>query len=948
MKNQLLKKLCIGLVILVSANLFAQEGTVSGTINSEIDGLPLPGVSVIVKGTNRGVQTDFDGNYSIKCRVGETLVFKYIAMTTKEVKVTSSMLGLESNDFFVDEIPIKPIENDAYKNAIKTTSNTPFNVPSLDLSNKTYNKVNNYQYNRIKDIKVKENKVDLTYFDSDIYFEIKFNSKFGTQFFKDENLPKLQSVYAQGASLNGELAFLGAETGNPFSYGPKLSNLEFDGSTYDYDVNGQLVALGSGNGTVSNPYDNAVLQTTYKTDNTLSFSASTDGSILEFNYSNTLFKDVFNRERSVSDFMKISFNQSYRNSKKLSWEAYLKYGKNRDNQPNINGFLNNTLLNAWATPASFSNTQNPVLTNNTQRRFNANFNNPNWLLDNNRNAEKNKFFVAYLKNGIELSETINIHNSLSYTKNTDTQNFGLVTNSAGFDDGYSSDKTIEKNVFNAILDFEYESDDHKNEIKVISKLDFSSEDLTYNLHEGIGFNPFSFENPQTINTINNRLNRNTLQILNKFTYGLNYSDVEFTVGNNSYISSVQNNKWALPFLQLNADIERIFDIYGFTFFNIYALTSFDVNNASLFYNNQSHNSLGLLPSQSLSYTANNDLFLSDAIDLEEKRSYQFGVDFEFYLSHNYFRFDLGYFNTQTKGSVFPIFENNNYALKNIADVTNKGLEMSLHSRLRITDNFDYNSSFVFSTNNAKVTSINSDEERVPIAGFSSVSKNLIVGESAGVIVGSAYARDNQNNIIIDNEGFPLVANQPQIIGDPIPDFNFGIKQSFVWKDLELKVVLDIQKGGDVWNGTQNVLNYLGRSQQSANERTITNFIFSGVNQLGQQNTVPVDFYNPQNDISQNRFIRYGFSGVDEAAIQDGSYVNLKSIDLSYNFEFDNDHSTFIRELTLSLYANNLITWAKFDGASPYRSLYDTPSSLGLNFFNMPITSEIGFMLNIKI
>ncbi|WP_298899551.1 carboxypeptidase-like regulatory domain-containing protein [uncultured Psychroserpens sp.] len=948
MKNKLLKKLCIGLVILVSANLFAQEGIVSGTINSEADGLPLPGVSVSVKGTTRGVQTDFDGNYSIKCKVGETLVFTYIAMTTKEVRVTSKMLGLDSNDFFVDQIPIKPIENDAYKNAIKTKDLTQFNVPSLDISNRTYNKVNNYQYDRIKEIQVKDNKVDMTYFNSDIYFEIKFNSKFGTQFFKDKNLPKLQSVYAQGASLNGELTFLGAETGNLFSYGPKLSNLEFNGSIYDYDINGQLVALGNGNGIASNLYDNAVLQTTYKTDNTLSFSASTDGSILELNYTNTQFKDVFNRERSVSDYMKISFNQSYRNSKKLSWKAYLKYGKNRDNQPNVNGFLNNTLLNAWATPASFSNAQNSILANNTQRRFNANFNNPNWLLDNNRNAEKNKFFVAYLKNGMELSETINIHNSLSYTRNTDTQNFGLVNNSAGFEDGYSSDKTIEKNVFNAILDFEYESDDRKNKIQVFSKLDFSSEDLTYNLNEGMGFNPFSFENPQTVNTINNRLNRNTLRILNKFTYGLNYSDVEFTVGNNSYISSVQNNKWALPFLQLNADLERIFDIYNFSNFNIYASTSFDVNNPSLFYNNQSHNSLALLPSQSLAYTANNDLFLSNALDLEEKINYQFGVDLDFYIRNIYFSFDLDYFNTQIKGSVFPIFENNNYALKNIADITNKGLEMSLNSRLRITDDFYYSPTFVFSTNRAKVTSINSDEERVPIAGFSSVSKNLIVGESAGAIVGSAYARDSQNNIIIDNEGFPLVASQPQIIGDPIPDFNLGVSQSFTWKDLKLKVVLDIQKGGDVWNGTQNVLNYLGRSQQSANERTITNFIFSGVNQQGQQNTIPVDFYNPQNDISQNRFVRYGFSGVDEAAIQDGSYVNIKSIDLSYNFDFDDDRSTFIRELTLGLYANNLITWTKFDGASPYRSLYDTSSSLGLNFFNMPITSEIGFMLNIKI
>ncbi len=50
---------------------FAQEKTVTGTVTSATDGFPLPGVNVIVKGTARGVQTDFDGNYSIKASANE-------------------------------------------------------------------------------------------------------------------------------------------------------------------------------------------------------------------------------------------------------------------------------------------------------------------------------------------------------------------------------------------------------------------------------------------------------------------------------------------------------------------------------------------------------------------------------------------------------------------------------------------------------------------------------------------------------------------------------------------------------------------------------------------------------------------------------------------------------------------------------------------------------------
>ena len=53
------------LVVLMAQLTFAQERSVSGVV-SDNAGLPIPGVSVLVKGTNSGTQTDFDGKYSIK------------------------------------------------------------------------------------------------------------------------------------------------------------------------------------------------------------------------------------------------------------------------------------------------------------------------------------------------------------------------------------------------------------------------------------------------------------------------------------------------------------------------------------------------------------------------------------------------------------------------------------------------------------------------------------------------------------------------------------------------------------------------------------------------------------------------------------------------------------------------------------------------------------------
>ena len=65
---------------------FAQGETISGTVTDD-NGLPLPGVNVLIKQTNKGIQTDFDGVYSIVANRGEVISFSYVGFKTKKVVV---------------------------------------------------------------------------------------------------------------------------------------------------------------------------------------------------------------------------------------------------------------------------------------------------------------------------------------------------------------------------------------------------------------------------------------------------------------------------------------------------------------------------------------------------------------------------------------------------------------------------------------------------------------------------------------------------------------------------------------------------------------------------------------------------------------------------------------------------------------------------------------------
>ena len=86
---------------------FAQEKTVSGTV-SDSSGT-LPGVSVLVKGTSTGTQTDFEGNYSIMIKEGSILSFSYVGYKTIEITIGSPsnyIVTMEEDENLLEEIVI--------------------------------------------------------------------------------------------------------------------------------------------------------------------------------------------------------------------------------------------------------------------------------------------------------------------------------------------------------------------------------------------------------------------------------------------------------------------------------------------------------------------------------------------------------------------------------------------------------------------------------------------------------------------------------------------------------------------------------------------------------------------------------------------------------------------------------------------------------------------------
>ena len=96
--------LFLALVVQVS---FAQQRTITGKVS---DGSgPLPGVSVVIKGSTIGTETDFDGKYSIKASSGDILIFRYIGYLSINATIGSSSIinvSMKEDANILDEVVI--------------------------------------------------------------------------------------------------------------------------------------------------------------------------------------------------------------------------------------------------------------------------------------------------------------------------------------------------------------------------------------------------------------------------------------------------------------------------------------------------------------------------------------------------------------------------------------------------------------------------------------------------------------------------------------------------------------------------------------------------------------------------------------------------------------------------------------------------------------------------
>jgi TonB-linked SusC/RagA family outer membrane protein len=316
---------------------------------------------------------------------------------------------------------------------------------------------------------------------------------------------------------------------------------------------------------------------------------------------------------------------------------------------------------------------------------------------------------------------------------------------------------------------------------------------------------------------------------------------------------------------------------------------------------------------------------------------EIGAEFRFWKDR--ITFEATYYNQKSKDVLLdiPIAPSTGfqYEYANAGELVNKGLELALNIDVVKTKDITVNIGANWSKNTSKVTKLANGVSEVSIEpGFTQIGSYAIVGQPYGVFYGSDWEKNAAGQLLIGANGEPIVNSTSTNLGNPNPDWLMGLNGNFSYKGFTFSMLWDIRHGGKIWNGTWARMNNVGIADQTA-DRDHT-FVIPGVYDAGTPNAGQAN----NTAVSAERYWRYyqGDLGAASNAIQDGGWVRLRSIALSYRFKFNHtDHpGNPFKYAEIGFTGRNLILSTKYKGVDPETSLTGAGSNIGgWDYFNNP-------------
>lgn len=345
--------------------------------------------------------------------------------------------------------------------------------------------------------------------------------------------------------------------------------------------------------------------------------------------------------------------------------------------------------------------------------------------------------------------------------------------------------------------------------------------------------------------------------------------------------------------------------------------------------------------------------LSRAITLEPEMTstWEIGTDLRFF--NNRTRLDLAYYNTTVDNQIMVVrvspTSGTILQTRNEGSIENQGVEATLNQTIISTKDFEWTATLNFSMNRGKVKSLPDDMKY--IAGgnsqYSDLYTSAFLGESTTGILGSDYLRNENGDILIDENGYPRLSTEKyNYLGNREPDCLIGLGSSLTYKDLSVSFLFDGRVGGKVANITGRSLMSNGMSNYIAKYRN-HKILFKGVVEQADGTYVP----NTNTVIlDQQTFNNYIYNAGSNF-IEDGSYIRLSYVTVGYDFSNllkKLGSSNPIKNLRCSLTGRNLFLLTKYSGCDPQvmPGAVSGTGAMGIDQYSVPALRSFNFNVNV--
>jgi TonB-linked SusC/RagA family outer membrane protein len=703
---------------------------------------------------------------------------------------------------------------------------------------------------------------------------IDFNSS--EQWSTYNKLPAMQNTYAQGtwtdanAEVPSSATYEGPTSGIPYSWGPAISTLAYNGIGDGYFKQGELVpaAPGLAPAQAYNPYD--FFQTGVAADNNISFSGGNDKSGFRMSLGNLEQTGII----PTSKYNKNTFNINGQTalSKRLTASAGINYTNSVNDKVQQGSNTSGVMLGLLRTPPSFDNSNGNgngsvaaknsttyILPNDSERNFSGpgGYDNPYWTVNENPYVETVNRLFGFGQLSYQINDwmTLNWHfGGDAYVQ--DDKNVLAPYSSTNYPNGdaylidyinqqYNSDVTLNINRkltkdlnLNLLLGqnyFDNSSDMRLTQgsgltlpyfLDMSNATSFVSHESESILHRSAWYGQAVLGyKDQLYLTITGRDETTSTLAADNDVFFYPSADLAWVFTNPLHLSTnkyFSYGKVRLSWAQVGQDApaEALQTYYapgavadGFT-----SGVSFPFNG---------------LPGFQISTP--NDVMGNPNLLPQKTNSTEVGLDLAFF--QNRISVNATYYSEKTSDEILsvpiPLSSGFGYEEANLGEVTNKGAEITVNTTpIKLKSGFQWDLGFNWSRNVNEVVQLAPGVNSLYIGGFNQYD---IPGQPADEIYGtdfvrtpgSIYSASNPNaNLVLSSQpgpgyGLPIVGTTNQPLANAQPTWIGGMNTSFTYKtermgSFSIGSVLSIREGGYMWDGTYGAMQYFGTAQMTDN------------------------------------------------------------------------------------------------------------------------------------